>query len=101
MAQTKAEFYDIKNNAKINTQAFIDGQFCDAADQAVLETINPATNEVIAAFASCGSADVDRAVAAARRVFDQGTWSRSAPEYRKEKLCRLAGLIRAIQFMRT
>lgn len=93
MDMTKAEFHRIRDNAKLNTRAFIDGKFCEAADGARLETINPATGETIAAFTHCGSADVDRAVTAARRAFNDGTWSRSAPEHRKEVLLKLADLV--------
>ncbi|MBC7478793.1 MAG: aldehyde dehydrogenase family protein, partial [Pseudorhodobacter sp.] len=49
----------------------------------------------IAAVAHCGSADVDRAVVAARRVFDAESWSRAAPNHRKEVMMRLANLVRA------
>lgn len=93
MDMTQADFHKIRDSIKINTQAFIDGKFCEAADGAKLETINPATGEVITSFTHCGSADVDRAVIAARRVFNEGTWSRASPEYRKEILFRLADLI--------
>ena len=37
------------------------------------------------------------AVKAARRVFEAGTWSRAAPEARKEVLLKLADLVRAIK----
>lgn len=93
MDTTKTEFHDLRDSLTLNTQAFIDGQFCNAANGAKLETINPATGELITSFAHCDSADVDRAVAAARRVFDEGIWSRAAPEYRKEILFKLADLI--------
>lgn len=93
MSLSKAQFHEISSNLKLNTQAFIDGVFCDAADCSVLETMNPATGEVIAMFAHCKAADVDRAVKAARRVFNEGTWSRAAPEYRKEVLLKLADLV--------
>ena len=93
MSMTKSDFHKLRDSLKINTQAFIDGAFCDAADGAKLETSNPATGEPIASFAHCGTADVDRAVAAARRVFNEGTWSRAAPEYRKEILFKVADLI--------
>lgn len=93
MDSTNTEFHDIRDGLKLNTQAFIDGEFCDAANGAKLDTINPATGEVITSFAHCSAADVDRAVAAARRVFNEGTWSRAAPEYRKEFLLKLADLI--------
>lgn len=93
MSKTKATFQSIRDNAVLQSQAFIDGQYCDAANGAKLETLNPATGEVICAFAHCSAADVDRAVRAGRRVFDEGIWSRSAPEYRKEILLKLADLV--------
>lgn len=93
MEMTKADFHKIRDNLKINTQAFIDGKFCEAQDGAKLETINPATGELITSFTHCGPADVDRAVKAARRVFNDGVWSRASPEYRKEILFKLADLI--------
>ena len=93
MSETRAYFHNIRDTLTPNTQAFIDGQYCDAADGAKLENLNPATGKVIGTFSHCGAADVDRAVAAARRVFNQGTWSRAAPEYRKEILLKLADLV--------
>ncbi len=93
MSETRAYFHNIRDTLTPNTQAFIDGQYCDAADGAKLENLNPATGEVIGTFSHCGVADIDRAVAAARRVFNQGTWSRAAPEYRKEILLKLADLV--------
>ncbi|MBT6925426.1 MAG: aldehyde dehydrogenase [Marinovum sp.] len=93
MSETRAYFHNIRDTVTPNTQAFIDGQYCDAADGTKLENLNPATGEIIGTFSHCGAADVDRAVAAARRVFNQGTWSRAAPEYRKEILLKLADLV--------
>lgn len=93
MSQTKTHFHLIKDNISLTTQAFIDGNYCDAADGDRLETSNPATGETITSFAHCKATDVDRAVAAGRRVFNEGIWSRSAPEYRKEVLLKLAALV--------
>src|SRR6266550_8185337 len=47
---------------------FIDGEFVDAASNEVFETTNPSTGEVVAKVARGGKADVERAVAAARRA---------------------------------
>jgi aldehyde dehydrogenase (NAD+) len=55
---------------------FIEGQFCDAADGAVFDTINPATGEVLTKVASASEQDVDRAVRSARAAFDSGPWTR-------------------------
>ena len=93
MSQTKKHFYSIKDSISLKTQAFIDGDYCNAIDNDKLETSNPATGEIISSFAHCKAADVDRAVIAGRRIFNEGTWSRSAPEYRKETLLKLAKLI--------
>jgi aldehyde dehydrogenase (NAD+)/gamma-glutamyl-gamma-aminobutyraldehyde dehydrogenase len=94
MTLSHAEYRAIAADLKPNGQAFIDGKFCDASDGDNFETVNPATGDVIAHVAHCKSADVDRAVIAARRVFDAGTWSRAEPEYRKDVLLKVAALVR-------
>ncbi|MBA4024739.1 MAG: aldehyde dehydrogenase family protein [Gordonia sp.] len=55
------------------TKLFIDGQWVDPAKPATLDVINPATEELAGTVAVGSSADVDKAVAAARRAFT--TWS--------------------------
>ena len=77
------------------TKAFIDGQFRDAASGATFVTENPATGQAIATIASGGAADIDAAVRAARRAFDDGRWSRRAPAERKGVLLRFADLLEA------
>lgn len=94
MTLSLAENQAIANSIKPNGQAFIDGVFCDALDGERFETTNPATGQVLAEVAHCKAADVDRAVAAARRVFNEGTWSRAEPEERKEVLLKVAQLVR-------
>lgn len=78
---------------RVRTEAFINGDFHGAASGERLATENPATGEVIAEIASCGAPDVDRAVVAARRAFEDGRWASLAPAARKECLLRLAGLV--------
>ncbi len=75
------------------TQAFIDGKYVDAASGQTFDCINPATGAVIAKIAACDKEDVDRAVAAARRAFEAGQWSRMAPAQRKRCLLKLAELM--------
>jgi len=75
------------------TQAFIDGKYVDAASGQTFDCVNPATGEVIAKIAACDKEDVDRAVAAARRAFESGKWSRMAPAQRKRCLLKLAELM--------
>jgi len=75
-------------------QALIDGEFVDARDGATFTRVNPASGEPLAEVAECGEADVDRAVAAARREFEHGEWRRMPPADRKAIMQRWAALIR-------
>ena len=77
------------------TEAFIGGRYRPAASGETFECVNPASGKVIAEVASCGAIDVDVAVAAARRAFEAGHWSRMAPAARKKVLLRFSELIRA------
>ncbi len=95
MILTREEAHAIAGALKPDTHAFIEGRFVAARDGSTFKTINPATGEVIATVAHCRGEDVDRAVVAARKAFDGGTWSRAAPEHRKEVLLRLAESVRA------
>ncbi len=72
---------------------FIGGQWADSADGATFESVSPIDNTAIAAVARGGAADVDRAVAAARRAFDEGPWPRMSPAARKQIMHRAAGLV--------
>ncbi|TMK23156.1 MAG: aldehyde dehydrogenase family protein [Actinobacteria bacterium] len=55
-------------------QNFIDGKWVDAQDGERFDVFNPATGAVIATAPHSKPGDVDAAVAAARRTFDEGTW---------------------------
>ncbi|WNJ89790.1 aldehyde dehydrogenase [Bosea sp. 685] len=93
--ESPAFYQAIADRLPLPTKAFIDGGFVAAKSGAVIETLNPATGQVLAAVAHCQAEDVDRAVTAARRAFRSGVWSRVAPEARKAVLLRFAELIRA------
>ncbi|NND43676.1 MAG: aldehyde dehydrogenase family protein, partial [Xanthomonadales bacterium] len=80
---------------KIETRLFIDGQYTDAAAGGRFETVNPATGEVIAEMSAGGSEDIDAAVAAARRAYRAGAWSRMEPRARMRVLYRFAELVEA------
>jgi len=71
---------------------FVDGAFTEPADGGTFKTVNPATEEVLAEVAEAGPADVDRAVAAARRAFD-GVWGRMRPAERAKYLFRIARVL--------
>ena len=78
---------------RLRTQLLIDGEFRDAAGGERFATVNPATGETLAEVAKAGPADVDAAVAAARRAADDGRWARRDPADRKRILVRWADLI--------
>jgi acyl-CoA reductase-like NAD-dependent aldehyde dehydrogenase len=78
---------------ELRTQAFIDGAYVDSLTGETFACVSPASGETVAAVASCDGADVDRAVAGARRAFESGVWSRLAPKRRKRVLQRFASLI--------
>lgn len=71
----------------------IGGQWVDAAGGQTLTVLNPASEEVIATVAAGQQSDVDAAVAAARKAFDGGPWSRMKPAERERLLLRLADLM--------
>jgi acyl-CoA reductase-like NAD-dependent aldehyde dehydrogenase len=77
----------------IRTQAFIDGEYVDAASGETFARINPATGIEITRVAACDTKDVDRAVRGARTAFDSGVWRDAAPKKRKKVLLRLAALM--------
>ncbi len=74
---------------------YVEGQFVDAAGGATYEVINPATREPIARVPQSGPQDVDRAVRAARRVFDSGEWPDTSARDRGRVLFRIADWVRA------
>ncbi len=71
----------------------IDGQWVETAKN--FDTSNPATGEVLTQIASASAADVDRAVAAARKAFDDrtGAWRKMSASERGRLIWRLADLL--------
>jgi len=73
----------------------IDGELVAAASGKTFPVYNPATGTVIADVAEADREDVDRAVKAARRAFDDGSWARVKPSERGRLLWKLADLLEA------
>ena len=73
----------------------IDGAWVNAASGETIDVFNPATEEKIATVPAGGAADIDAAVKAARRAFDDGKWTRMAASERGKLLWKLAELIEA------
>ena len=62
-----------------NAGMLIDGKLVQAASGKTFEVYNPATGSVIANVPEGDKHDVDLAVAAARRAFDDGRWAKIGP----------------------
>src|SRR6202167_198624 len=74
----------------------IDGRFVPAASGKTFPVYNPATGEVVARVPEAEEEDVNRAVSAARRAFDEGPWSKKlSPSQRGQLLWKLADLLEA------
>ncbi|HEX6335517.1 MAG TPA: aldehyde dehydrogenase family protein [Jiangellaceae bacterium] len=71
---------------------FINGEFIDPIDGTPFKTVNPASEEVLAEVTAAGPADVDAAVKAARRAYDQ-VWSQLSGRDRGKYLFRIARII--------
>ncbi len=80
---------------KVKTQwpMFIGGKWVDSVSGKTFPTLNPATGEVICQVAEGDKADVDRAVKAARKAFEEGPWPKMNASERGRLINRLADLI--------
>jgi phenylacetaldehyde dehydrogenase len=74
---------------------FIDGRFIEAQSGQSLEVVDPTSGKVVASVPASGAADIDLAVKAARRAFDEGPWRRMKSIERERSLLRLAELLEA------
>lgn len=76
-------------------QLYIDGAWVDGTTRRTWPVTNPATGSVLASVAIADANDVDQAVKAARKAFDEGPWPRLDPLVRGRMLFKLAERIRA------
>ena len=74
-------------------QAFINGKYVTAASGKTFDCISPIDGKVLTTVAACDAEDVNRAVAAARAVFEKGTWSACHPAKRKKVMLKFAELM--------
>ncbi|HEY6188816.1 MAG TPA: aldehyde dehydrogenase family protein [Pyrinomonadaceae bacterium] len=80
------------SNTPRKYQLFIDGKFVDAESGKTFTTPNPSTGETLAEVAEADKADVDKAVAAARRAYE-GKWSKMSARDRGRLLYKLSQLV--------
>jgi aldehyde dehydrogenase (NAD+) len=76
-----------------HTQLLINGIFVDAASGKTFSTLDPRTGEVIADVAEGDAEDINRAVSAARKAFDEGPWPKMTAYERSRILFRFADLV--------
>ena len=74
---------------------YIDGQSVDSVGGETFDVLDPVSNETYVQAAAGQRADVDLAVAAARRAFTDGPWPRMLPRARARILHRIADLVEA------
>ncbi len=95
MAQTKDKNYwvQLAESVTIPVDNIIDGKPVQASSGKTFTCISPIDGRVLAEIPSCSQVDADTAVESARKAFDSGVWSQTAPVKRKKVLIKFADLI--------
>jgi len=88
--KSRSDWEQMAEGLSISSKAIIGGQSVDAASGKTFDCISPVDGKTLASVAQCGAEDVDRAVAIARKTFDDGVWSNQPPVKRKKILQRFA-----------
>ena len=76
-------------------ELYIGGEWVAPDGSEVIEVISPATEEVIGQVPHASTADADRAVAAARKAFDDGPWPHMTPVERARRSAALSAALQA------
>jgi gamma-glutamyl-gamma-aminobutyraldehyde dehydrogenase len=92
--ETREDWQSRAASLDLRSGAYIGGSVVEAVSGVTFENYSPTTGEVLNVVSSSDTADVDRAVAAARAAFVNGEWAHATPTERKEVLVRLSHLIR-------
>jgi gamma-glutamyl-gamma-aminobutyraldehyde dehydrogenase len=92
--RTLAYWQDKFAALSIEGRAFIDGEYRPAEGGQTFDCLSPIDGKLLVKVADSRAADVDAAVAAARRAFDSHVWSGLSPRQRKAILLRWAASIR-------
>ncbi|MDJ0269958.1 MAG: aldehyde dehydrogenase family protein [Aigarchaeota archaeon] len=74
---------------------YVNGEWVRSSSEEKLESINPATGELVAVAQQSTAEDVDAAVDAARDAFFSGVWSEKKPQERARVLFKIAELLRS------
>jgi phenylacetaldehyde dehydrogenase len=84
---------DLQSYLATSRKLLINGELVDAVSGKSFPVYDPSTGQVMAHVAEADAADVDKAVKAARKAFDEGPWPRMSPSERGRILWKLADLI--------
>ncbi len=76
-----------------DAKLFINGEYVDSHTKETFDSINPSTNEKLAAVAKADATDTKRAIDVAHQTFKSGVWSKMPVEDRSAILCRISDLI--------
>ena len=93
-AKARVDWASRSRELQPDGRAIIDGQRRAARSGRSFDALSPIDGRKLAAVARCEAQDIDDAVAAARKAFDQGGWRHMEPQERKRVLLRLAELMR-------
>jgi acyl-CoA reductase-like NAD-dependent aldehyde dehydrogenase len=85
----------LSTTTSLQSDLYIDGKFVPSESGKRFPTVNPATGEKIAEVAEASTADLDRAVAAARKAFESGPWATMKPRQRGAILRKAAELLQS------
>lgn len=89
---THADFADV---LKYPDRFFIDGEWVKPSSDARIDVISPSTEELFFRVGEAAPADMERAIAAARKAFDEGPWPRMSHAERAGYLKKLGQELRA------
>ena len=84
-----------RERVSLRTEAFIGGKFRPAESGETLPCVTPIDGSEIARIAACGPRDVDAAVIAARKSFEDGRWRNMAPREKRKILLAFADKLEA------
>jgi 4-guanidinobutyraldehyde dehydrogenase / NAD-dependent aldehyde dehydrogenase len=93
MAKETINWHDRAKMLTLDGRAFINGERTWARGERKFDNLSPIDGRYLSQTARCDAADVDQAVAVARRAFDSGRWAGQAPAQRKRVLIKFADLM--------
>ncbi|OZD62494.1 aldehyde dehydrogenase [Rhodococcus sp. 06-1059B-a] len=79
----------VPTTLKSYDKLFIGGKWVEPSSDEVIEVVSPITEELLATVPEAQPADIDKAVAAARKAFDEGPWPRLTAAERSKYLIRI------------